>query len=720
MPELWTVAPVYNEEKNLQAFVEEWLSVFREVTGGNFTFCLLNDGSTDGSLAILNKLASRNPELRVIDKTNSGHGPTCLLGYGLAIRSGAQWIFQIDSDGQCDPQQFRSFWESRGDGPAHYGCRKAREDGWIRRLISKFLSLVILIVSFRWVKDANVPYRLMSREALGDALLRIPPNFRLSNALLTIIQNDYPGIRWHDIPFRKRSGRQLPLKPVFFLREGKQFVTDYVSWIWNSKGTGFSGKACVAGKALLALFSAYFLVAFLILGLIMTFDPWEYNWIEGGHLTQVHRILESQALYPAPSLEYVPLLYCPLYMYVSSFFALIFGESYASLRIVSFAASIGTQILLGAIIWKKTRNGFAAFLAAGLYAGMYGVVHWHYTLARLDSLYVFLTLVFVCAFWNASTRGGARMLIAAFASAAAVFTKQPALICVLALCFWGFFHNARARLTSVLCIAAVGIGSAIPLFTGNDWFFYYLYAMPSAHPVSLQSLLSFLYRDMFLSLGFGLVASLFAFHFLHKGKTDKRQVWYFLLFFAAMAVAGILPRIKIGGDVNNLMPIAATIALCCGFVAGSFPAAAGWRKPGFVLLLLCFNFQILYNPLKGFPSAANRERMQRMTEVFEHLETPIFAPVHPHIPLAAGKNQSAFWGAMYDILIVRGEPAMRLREELRLALREKRFRTIVLKKRFFGQDKFPYAELEGSYKIQSLGYDNMVIYAPIEPVRQWE
>ena len=714
MPELFIVAPVYNEEKNLRAFAEQWLRVFRQAVGEKFTFCLLNDGSTDGSSAILHQLATTNPELRVVDKINSGHGSTCLSGYEMAVKSGAQWIFQIDSDGQCDPRQFRNFWESRGDGPVHYGHRTAREDGWSRRIISKVLSLVIFFLSFRWVKDANVPYRLMNREALADALLRIPSDFRFSNILLAIIHNDCPGIAWHSIPFMKRSGRQVPLRPAFFLGGGKQFLADYISWSWHSEARGFSGKACMMGKGLLALSAAFSIVAFLILGLVMTFDPYEYNWIEGGLLTQVHRVLEAQPLYPAPSLEYVPLLYGPLYVYVSSVFAFIFGESYASLRIVSYLATIGTQVLLGVLVWKKTRNGFAALLAAGFYAAMYGLVHWHYSLARLDSLYVFLTLFFVYSFWNASTKGGMSMIVAALAAAAAVLAKQPALICVLALCFWGFFFSARARITAVLCVAAIGISHAVPLLSGNDWFVYYLYGVPAAHPYILRYLLSFLYRDIFLSLSFGLVASAFAFYLLYKEKSDKREALFFLSVFAALSLAGMLPRIKIGGDVNNLMPIGAATALFCGFAAGLLHASAGWRKLVLTLLLVCFSLQTSYNPLRVFPSAAARERMQRTTEVLKSVEAPVFAPQYPHLPIAAGKNQSAFWAAMYDVLITPGEPARQLREELRLAFREKRFRTIVLKQTFFGQDEFPYDQLESSYRIRLSGYYKMVIYKPIE------
>jgi hypothetical protein len=106
--------------------------------------------------------------------------------------------------------------------------------------------------------------------------------------------------------------------------------------------------------------------------------------------------------------------------------------------------------------------------------------------------------------------------------------------------------------------------------------------------------------------------------------------------------------------------------------------------------------------------------MRDTTEFFQRLEAPVFAPPFPYIPLAAGKNPSAFWAAMYDVLIAPGEPGLRLREELRRALLEKRFRTIVLKERFFGQDQFPYDPLEASYKIHSPGNQGIVVYKPIE------
>lgn len=715
--DLWIIAPVYNEEKNLHAFVLEWLDVFRKVVGKDFTFCLLNDGSTDGSLTILNRLAASHSEIRVVDKVNSGHGATCLAGYEKALEAGAKWIFQIDSDGQCDSAYFETFWKSRNNGQVHYGRRRAREDGWSRRLISLVLSLLIFILSTKWIRDSNVPYRLMSRDALAAALGRIPCHFRLANVLLTMILNEHSEITWYDIPFRKRPGRQAPINIPHFLREAGQFIAEYASWVWHDPDVDPPGKAVMAGKVLLVLFAVYYLAAFFILGLMMIFAPFEYDWLESVHLDQIHRWLLGQQLYAAPSLEYIAVIYPPLYIYVSSFFVYLFGESYTSARFVSFLAVIGTEVVLGALVWRKTHSAFAALLAAGFYAGMYGVVSFFYTTARIDSLYVFLILLFFYTIWAASEKGGMAIILAAVAAVGSVLTKQPAVIVVFVLCLWCFFvNNIQARVTAVLCVMAVLASQAIPSLTGNAWFFYYLYEAPFAHPLSLTLLRDFLYRDLLRFLSAGLIVTVVVFYFLFKKPLGKKEAFLFLTFFAAMMVAGFAPRIKIGGNVNNLMPITAAIALCCGLAGGMLQNAKDWHKVLLLILLVCFNIQIAYSPLRIFRFTAARNNVQTI-EVFRGLEAPVFAPCHPYIPISAGKNPSAFWGAIYDVSISSGKPGRQLREDLRKALEEKRFRTVVLRDAFFMQEAFPYAELEATYRKIDPPNDpalinRLVIYVP--------
>src|SRR5262245_11397892 len=63
--------------------------------------------------------------------------------------------------------------------------------------------------------------------------------------------------------------------------------------------------------------------------------PYDLEWMEGGALVHVARILEGSPLYVPPSLEFTPYIYTPLYWYVSAGFAKVMGLSLFTLRLVS-------------------------------------------------------------------------------------------------------------------------------------------------------------------------------------------------------------------------------------------------------------------------------------------------------------------------------------------------------------------------------------------------
>lgn len=217
---LWVIMPVFNEEESIQHVIQEWFPVLRNCTKENFIFCVLNDGSTDNTLEILRRLEVIHPELYVVDKKNSGHGQTCVEGYFIALNQGAEWIFQIDSDGQCDPVYFKSFWNFKDQYPIIYGQRISREDGLQRLLISKIVSFVVWLSTGFFVRDANVPYRLMHRDTLHSILHRIPKDFKLANILLSAMHQKKHKIFWIPIHFRNRLGGNPSVKIISFAKHG--------------------------------------------------------------------------------------------------------------------------------------------------------------------------------------------------------------------------------------------------------------------------------------------------------------------------------------------------------------------------------------------------------------------------------------------------------------------------------------------------------------------
>ncbi len=224
--ELIVVMPVYNEQANIREVLTEWLQTFRALKIA-FVFVAVNDGSKDKTLSILQEFqAGSAPELQIIDKPNSGHGRSCRVGYEAALQQEASWIFQIDSDGQCDPRYFQKLWNARANADCVFGDRRTRDDGSIRVFVSFCCRLLLWGVGGAYVHDPNVPYRLIRAEALRNSLKRIPPELDLQNVLLALALKKNR-VRWHVIPihFRaRRSGSSTNLQRIVTM--GLEMLTD--------------------------------------------------------------------------------------------------------------------------------------------------------------------------------------------------------------------------------------------------------------------------------------------------------------------------------------------------------------------------------------------------------------------------------------------------------------------------------------------------------------
>jgi dolichol-phosphate mannosyltransferase len=218
---LWAVMPVYNEQDSVADVVREWLPVFRDC-GVPLTICVLNDGSNDGTHEVIEALRQEVPELLIVNKSNTGHGQTCLTGYRMALDAAATWVFQLDSDGQCPAECFRALWTARRNGLAIYGYRRERDDGTLRLLLSRCVGLVGWVSFGVRVKDPNVPFRLMHRDALSNVVERIPSDLHLANVAVALFQEREVGIHWVDITFRERSAGAASVKGLAFLRRGLQ------------------------------------------------------------------------------------------------------------------------------------------------------------------------------------------------------------------------------------------------------------------------------------------------------------------------------------------------------------------------------------------------------------------------------------------------------------------------------------------------------------------
>jgi glycosyltransferase involved in cell wall biosynthesis len=98
-PEISVLVPIYNVER----YLRECLDSLRAQTFTDFEVLCINDGSTDGSRAIIGEYLEADPRFKVIDKPNSGYG--CSMNRGLSEAHG-RYIAILESDDFIEPNTF--------------------------------------------------------------------------------------------------------------------------------------------------------------------------------------------------------------------------------------------------------------------------------------------------------------------------------------------------------------------------------------------------------------------------------------------------------------------------------------------------------------------------------------------------------------------------------------------------------------------------------------
>ncbi|MGN0361324.1 MAG: HAD-IIB family hydrolase [Bilifractor sp.] len=204
---LFIVIPAYNEAANITGVIEDWYSVVQKHDGGGRSrLVIVDDGSTDSTQDLLQRLEEDRPLMTVLTKENQGHGPAVRFGYQYAAEHGADFVFQTDADGQTLAAEFGAFWDRRADYDMVIGWRRHREDGENRRFVTRVLRLVIRVIFHCNCADANTPFRLMRQSALLQCLPDIPEDFFLSNVLLTVLMTKKFRVMYLPITFRPRQG----------------------------------------------------------------------------------------------------------------------------------------------------------------------------------------------------------------------------------------------------------------------------------------------------------------------------------------------------------------------------------------------------------------------------------------------------------------------------------------------------------------------------------
>jgi glycosyltransferase involved in cell wall biosynthesis len=151
--DLSVVIPLYNEEDSLRVLTSE---LERAVVGlGRVEFVFVDDGSTDGSLAVLRELYAADPARVRVLSFRRNQGKSAALAAGFAAARGDR-IVTLDADLQDDPAEIAALLRELDAGADMVcGWKRERRDPWSKRLPSRLFNAVTARVSGVRLHDFN-------------------------------------------------------------------------------------------------------------------------------------------------------------------------------------------------------------------------------------------------------------------------------------------------------------------------------------------------------------------------------------------------------------------------------------------------------------------------------------------------------------------------------------------------------------------------------------
>lgn len=163
-PDISVVIPVFNEAPNLKELHERLVNVM-EPLGRSFEIVAVDDGSSDGSLELLNEIRAVDPRLRIVRLSrNFGQTPAMYAGFANAR---GRVVVSIDADLQNPPEEIPKLIAKLDEGyDVVQGWREFRQDAVFRKAASRILNGIVSRATGVKIRDLGCGLKAYRREIL--------------------------------------------------------------------------------------------------------------------------------------------------------------------------------------------------------------------------------------------------------------------------------------------------------------------------------------------------------------------------------------------------------------------------------------------------------------------------------------------------------------------------------------------------------------------------
>jgi hypothetical protein len=432
------------------------------------------------------------------------------------------------------------------------------------------------------------------------------------------------------------------------------------------------------------------IVTFIVISRISY--PYALERMEGVSLLQVIRILNGQALFVQPSIEYVPLIYPPVYFYLSAFIARILGAGFPALRLVSILSFVVCLFFVFKIIRSVSQDVLVSVAGVGFSAATYPLSGAWFDIARIDTLFVMFCIMGIYYSRGDKTSD---MVIAGILWSLAVFTKQTAII-ILILSFALFlFLDVRKGLLRIAITGFVGLlFYAVGTIVWGKWFGYFFFYLPTFHK-TLTGIneISVAVLQLLFPLAIAILVSFIPFVLDKNLRTKPSPYFYYGVMTLIMFGLSLMGRLNLGGYTNVYIPAHVMVAVMFGIGIHWWKekSQSGQQLSSSVSVIALYGLcalqflSVYFDPRMVIPEPSLRQAWSNYETFIRHAGGDVLSPEFNYVNYFAGKASFVNQVATDEILGKYGNPEPKqsdlITNELSQDLQNKRFRLVLLKDR---------------------------------------
>lgn len=205
------IIPCYNEERAIEKTLTDIENI---ITNQQYELIVVNDGSTDQTSTILNRISSNHPNIKVIHSAhNRGYGASLKIG----IRSASSDIIVItDADGTYPNDRIPELVSIVKQGAAMAVGARIGEDvtySKVRKIPKFFMRKYASWIAGRDIPDFNSGLRAF-RRSIGEKYLNIlPDGFSFTTTITLALLTNYYDVKYIPISYSTRIGKSK-IKPI--------------------------------------------------------------------------------------------------------------------------------------------------------------------------------------------------------------------------------------------------------------------------------------------------------------------------------------------------------------------------------------------------------------------------------------------------------------------------------------------------------------------------